>query len=109
MLPYLLLLFPVLIYAFVAFDRLVAAEYVIDRASWEADGSPAGFFWRSSECRWLRSDMARGRLCFRWLFRAPAWVLHSARCRMWLTHLRVSVLVWNLGVLGFFVYYLVSR
>jgi len=109
MFPYPLLLFPVLIYAFVAFDRLVRAEYEMDRTSWEADGSPAGFFWRSPECRWLRSDMARGRLCFRWLFRTPAWVSQSARSRMWLSHLRISVLAWNVGMVAFFIYYLMSR
>jgi hypothetical protein len=102
----LLPLIAVLFYAFVCFDRLVRAQYAQHRSSWEADGRPAGFFWRTKECTFLGSNMARIRLSFAWLFRTPAWVLGSSELLRTLTRHRIAALVWNAGLLIWFVVFL---
>jgi hypothetical protein len=89
-----------LLYAFVMFDRLVRAEYEHDRAAWEADGRPRGFFWRAPECTWFRSAWSINRLSLRWLFTTPAWVAQSPACRDWLRRLRACILVWNIFIFG---------
>ena len=35
---------PLIFYSFLMFDRLVKAEYEINRSAWEADGRPRGSF-----------------------------------------------------------------
>ena len=104
----LLLAFPVLIYAFVLLDGLIRTEYEVDRAAWEADGKPAGFFWRSPECTWWRSYMARNRIAFTWLFKTPSWVARAAHGRSQLGRLRIAVLVWNLAIVVGFAYWLLT-
>lgn len=104
-----LLALPVLIYAFVLLDRLIRAEYELDKAAWEADGRPAGFFWRSPECTWFRSYMARNRISFAWLFTTPPWAARAAHCRTWLSRLRIAVLAWNVAIVTLFIYFLFSR
>jgi hypothetical protein len=95
----------VLLYAFVLFDRLLRAEYELHRAVWEADGKPAGFFWRPAECGWfnLLSHLARLRLTMSWLFRTPLWVAESPALKACLIRHRLAVLIWNVGVLIWFV------
>jgi len=89
----------VLLYGFVAFDRLLRIEYKENRSTWEIDGKPVGFFWGPRECSWIRSGTARGRLSFIWLFRTPPWVSHSFTAVKALRHFRLAVLIWNVGVL----------
>ena len=101
-----LIAFPVLIYAFLLLDGLIRAEYELEKAAWEADGRPAGFFWRSPECTWFRSDMARNRIAFAWLFQTPPWVARAAHCRTRLRRLRIAVLAWNVTIVTLFVCYL---
>jgi hypothetical protein len=97
----------VLFYAFFTFDRLVKAEYENYRDEWVADGSPKGFFWRAPECTWLGSSFAMQRLSFAWLFKTPTWATQSAIYRGWLKQLRLSVLVWNVTVVGTFLWFLI--
>jgi hypothetical protein len=93
-----------LLYSFRMFDRIVRAEYEVNRAAWEADGKPRGFFWSAPECTFFRSDWARNRLSFVWLFKTPAWAVDSVDCQTWLTRFRACVLAWNfLAVFDFFV------
>jgi hypothetical protein len=89
----------VLVYGFISFDRLLRIEHEQNRPAWEVDGRPAGFFWRARECSWMRSDLARGRLAFVWLFRTPSWVSDSAASTVALRRFRLAVLMWNIGVL----------
>jgi hypothetical protein len=89
----------VLVYGFISFDRLLRIEHEQNRPAWEVDGRPAGFFWRARECSWMRSDLARGRLAFVWLFRTPSWVSDSAASTVALRRFRLAVLIWNIGVL----------
>jgi hypothetical protein len=96
----------VLLYAFVLFDRLLRAEYEQHRPAWETDGRPAGFFWRAQESGFFLSKLAVIRLSFAWLFRTPAWVASSPALVTMLRRHRYAVLVWNIGVLVWFVIFL---
>jgi len=95
----------VLLYAFVLFDRLLRSEYQQHREAWYADGRPAGFFWRAPECDFIMSHLARSRIAFTWLFSTPAWVEASPVFATQLRHQRWAVLVWNVGVLVWFVFF----
>jgi len=103
------LLVPVLFYAFFLFDRLVQAEYQEHREAWEADGRPAGFFWRPPESRFLACGPARTRLALALLFRTPGWIAASPALTTQLRWHRWLVLVWNVGILVAFVFFLRSR
>jgi hypothetical protein len=89
---------PLLLYSFLMFDRLVKAEYAMNRIDWEADGKPRGFFWNAPECTFFRSNLARNRLSFHWLFSTPLWAMASPECQTWLRRLRICVLAWNILV-----------
>ena len=103
----LVLLFPILIAAFVVFDQLVRLEYSAYRHSWEADGKPHGFFWVPVEAKnvdgWLMnlgSGYARRRCSFRWLFSTPEWMRRDEKALRLVFWLRVLVLTWNVGMTG---------
>jgi len=98
----------VLLYAFVLFDRLLRAEYEDQRQIWEADGRPRGYFWRPAECSAFDflGQFARVRLSIAWLFRTPSWIAESGPYKVSLRRHRVAVLVWNVGVLVWFVFFL---
>jgi hypothetical protein len=100
----------VLFYALRLFDRLIRAEYEQHRQIWETDGRPAGFFWRAEGCgRFdIISQFARTRLSLLWLFRTPSWVMETPTFRVWLRQHRWAVLVWNIGVLIWFVFFLIE-
>jgi hypothetical protein len=100
MLVILALAISALLYSFVIFDRLVRTEYAQDRAAWEANGRPHGFFWRAPECTMFRSAWATHRLSFVWLFKNPTWSASSATYRGWLKRLRMCVLAWNVAIFG---------
>jgi len=93
----------VLLYAFVLFDRLLRVQYEEHRSAWEADGRPAGFFWRAQECDFLKRYLSRARLAFAWLFRTPTWIERSSASAAMLSRHRFIVLIWNIGILIWFV------
>lgn len=102
-----LLLFPVLIAAFIVFDQLVRLEYSSYRKHWEADGRPYGFFWIPAESKiaggWLVSlggGFARSRCTFSWLFSTPEWMRRDEKALRLVFWLRVLVLSCNVGVAG---------
>jgi hypothetical protein len=92
----------------VLFDRLLRAEYEQHRPAWETDGRPAGFFWRAQECDFLFSKLAKMRLTLVWLFRTPAWVEMSPVLVTVLRRHRIAVLIWNIGVLIWFFFFLMN-
>ena len=95
----------VLLYGFISFDRLLRLEHDQNYAAWDQDGRPAGFFWRTRECSWISSYVARNRLSFRWLFRTPVWISDSPACARALRQFRLAVLIWNTGVVLWAVIY----
>jgi hypothetical protein len=96
----------VLLYGFALFDRLLRAEYEQHRPVWEKNGKPAGFFWHARECSVITSHLARIRLSFAWLFWTPLWITDSPLLVTMLRRYRFAVLVWNIGIVAWFVIFL---
>ncbi len=100
-----LVLFPVLIAAFIVFDKLVWLEYFSYRSNWEKDGKPHGFFWVPPESRcaggWLvrfGSSAAQRRKSIGWVFVTPEWMRGDPQALRLVFWLRVLVLTWNVGL-----------
>ncbi len=101
-LPFLLLLLlsPVLIGAFLIFDRLVRLEYREYNGEWENDGKPIGFFWKPPGAMEDMLAIARTKLCFQWLFKSPHWMLQNPQAMSLVKWLRICVAIWNIGGLA---------
>jgi|SRR5712692_7685773 len=95
-------LFTVLISAFYFLDRLIRHEYQFHRDAWERDGRPVGYFFRPLEARWFRSGFAFQGCAFGWLFYTPQWTRDDSAARTVLSRWRWCVLVWNIGIIIFF-------
>lgn len=95
----LLILLPLLLACFFAFDRVVRLEYASYRSAWEPDGRPRGFFWRPSESTLFGSYFARQRFSLTWLFSTPTWAQHDQSASRLLKRLRRLVLAWNLAII----------
>ena len=102
-----LVLFPVLIAAFIIFDKLVLLEYVEHRSTWHEDGKPHGFFWVPPEARFAGGLLARfgssaalQRKSFAWLFSTPEWMRRDKRALRLVRWFRVLVFSWNVGIGG---------
>jgi hypothetical protein len=91
------------IYCIWLFDQLVRWEYEHHRAQWEKDGKPKGICWRAEGRPMWEGDFAKLRVFFFWAFNTPAWAKASPCCRRWLQHFRITVLVWNAGMLSILV------
>jgi hypothetical protein len=98
----LVMLIAVLFGAFYFLDRLIRYEYQFHREAWERDGRPVGFFFRPPETSWLHSSFAFQRCEFAWLFRTPQWTRADSAARTLLSRLRWCVLVWNIGIIIYF-------
>jgi hypothetical protein len=94
---------PIVFYSFMVFDRLVRAQYEGHREAWIASGRPRGFFWSAPECSWLGSAYALHRASVSWLFKTPSWAASSSIYLRWLRRFRLSVLLWNVIVMGTFI------
>ncbi len=95
-------LLTILIRAFRKFDRLVQIEYQRDRQLWIMDGEPCGFFWKPPGYSHLGSTQARQRLSLVWVFKTPPWAQNDPAALNLLKELRFSFLVWNLGIIIWF-------
>ena len=105
---YLAVLFLVGLTAFWMFDKLVRSEYASHREDWEQDGKPSGFFFHPPETQTPGSWLAFQRCTFVWLFKTPEWMRQDERTLRWVFWLRVSVLTWNLGVLGWLFHFILA-
>ena len=92
----------VLFSSFYFLDRLIRYEYQFHREAWERDGRPVGYLFRPLEASWFRSGLAFHRCAFGWLFYTPQWVRDDSAARALLSRLRWCVLVWNIGIIIFF-------
>ena len=104
---FLIILIPVVIAAFIVFDKLVRLQYSSYRRNWESDGKPRGIFWVPAEAKpgsgWLSdfgSTFALNRCMFGWLFFTPEWMRRDERALRLVFWLRVLVVTWNLGIVG---------
>jgi hypothetical protein len=100
---FLLALVAVLIGAFYFVDVLVRHEYQFHRTVWEQDGRPTGYLFCPLEATLVRSRLAFGRLSMAWLFWTPEWMRDDSAARKLVSRLRWCVLVWNIGLIIFFV------
>ena len=89
----------VLITASLTFDRLVRTEYETDRAAWNDDGKPRGFFWQAPECTYFGTAWATNRLLFTWLFKTPEWAAPDPALRAAFRKYRYGVLMWNVMII----------
>jgi hypothetical protein len=97
-----------LISAFYFLDRLIRHEYQFYRDAWEQDGKPTGYIFRPPEATWLGSGFAFQRVAFGWLFSTPPWTRNDSTAKRLLSRLRWCVLIWNVGIIIFFVLLLAS-
>ncbi len=102
-----LVLFPILIAAFIVFDKLIWLEYFEYKRNWEEDGKPHGFFRVPPEAQFaggllarFGSSAAQQRKSFAWLFSTPNWIRHDPRARRLVFWFRVLVLSWNVGLVS---------
>jgi len=96
---------PVLLSAFIAFDVLIRRMYRDHRDQWESLGRPHGMMWHATETNRFsfKSDFARKKLQFTWLFRTPEWVKCDISATRWIWWLRFAVFFWNAGIIGVFI------
>jgi hypothetical protein len=78
---------------FALFDYLVRWEFRHHRDAWEADGRPAGFFWRPFSTGEL-IPVTRSQVGFDWFFRTPTWVRENSTCRRVLLFYRLLLGTW---------------
>jgi hypothetical protein len=105
---FLIILVAFLISAFYFLDRLIRHEYQFYRDAWERDGKPVGYLFRPPEATWFRSGFAFQRVAFGWLFSTPPWTHGDSTAKRLLSRSRWCVLVWNVGIITFFVLLLAS-
>ncbi len=92
-----------LLFAFFNFDVLVKIEHRKYRDEWNFDGKPRGFFWRPVESTWFSSSIAAQKLSLRLLFKTPNWVHNDIEAMSRLKRLRLSVLIFNVGIVVWFI------
>ena len=93
-----LVLLPLLLARFLAFDRVVRLEYALHRSAWESDGRPRGFFWCPAEATALKTYLAQQRLSLTWLFSTPHWARQDPSASRFLKYLRRLMLAWNVSM-----------
>lgn len=86
---------PILIGTFLAYDRLVWIEYTHHRDAWERDGRPKGYYFVPKES----PRFATSWYWFVWPFVAPKWISDADGSRTWLWILRGGVAGWNVIML----------
>jgi ferric iron reductase protein FhuF len=91
-------LIPILLLAFLNFDKLVKIEYEKFKTNWIDDGKPRGFFWKPTESNWFSSSFAMQQLAMYWLFKTPDWINNELKAKEALQKLRIYVLIWNIGM-----------
>ncbi len=100
-----IVLLPFPFIAFFTFDRLMQHFYAAYRSEWKRLGQPHGFLWRPPEPNigsglpMFRSSMAWLRTVFSWLFIPPPSLQNDNQAAPLLRRLRLSVLIWNAGML----------
>jgi hypothetical protein len=87
---------PVLVAAFLAFQRLVTIQRDRHTDVWNRDGSPMLF-------RSFLSGIAAQRCMLVWVFRTPTWVEADTDSRAQLRRMRIAVAIWNFAVVPLFI------
>ena len=85
--------------AFSSVNQLVRLERTEFREAWGNDGLPRGFTWHGLH---YRPDLATMMCFWQWLFVTPSWAKHSHQALSLLWRLRLTTLVWNIGLIFLF-------
>ena len=92
---------------FIIIDILIRKEYRENYDLWIRDGKPFGVFWVPKESRGFflpkfRSQMARGRILFSWLFSTPLWMKYDKKALLLIKIYRIislgALISWGLAL-----------
>jgi hypothetical protein len=95
-----LLLLPALLNSFRTFNRLVTLQQQEFTPQWVQAKCPSRWFDRTGNNRSFEGARAKYIYTLKWFFRTPAWARQNAHAMRLLWHYRLSMLVWNAGMLA---------
>jgi len=99
----LLLLWAVLLWAFVSFFHLVKMEIKHFPDEWKKDGQPFGAYLnRAGTHSYFRSGIASNWKMMQWLVKTPSWVHQSKRAASLLWQYRVLSWLYTSGIIFWF-------
>lgn len=95
-----ILLIPILIWAFNTFDNLMKLEYEKFHQQWLKDGQPSGLYWRPAGYRpSINGGLATQKSMLTLLFKKPEWIASSDQACGLLKKYRILVLTWNISII----------
>ena len=89
-----LLFVPVVIAAFVIYDRIIQLEATRYPAAWQQDGQPGGIFRSPPHAK----RATRSSPFFSWLFKTPGWARDDQQLRHLFWSFRILVIIWNIAI-----------
>jgi len=97
------LLVPILIWAFNIFDNLIKLEFESFHQQWIADGRPSGLYWRPTDYQpSFKSGIATQKSMLVLLFCRLEWVASSDYASRLQRKYRILVLTWNVCLILWF-------
>jgi hypothetical protein len=94
-----LLFVPVVITAFVIYDRIIHLEATRYPAAWQQDGQPGGFFRSPPHAK----RETRSSPFLSWLFKTPGWARDDQQIHRLFWSFRILVIIWNIAILSIFI------
>ena len=85
---------PVVIAAFVIYDRIIHLEATRYPAAWHQDGQPGGIFRSPPHT----NRATRSAPFFSWLFKTPGWARDDQQLRRLFWSFRILVIIWNIAI-----------
>ena len=87
---------PVVIAAFVIYDRIIHLEATRYPAAWQQYGQPGGIFRSPPHAK----RETRASPFFSWLFTTPRWARDDPHIRRLFWSFRILVFIWNIAILS---------
>ena len=87
---------PVVIAAFVIYDRIIQLEATRYPAAWQQDGQPGGIFRSPPHAK----RETRASPFFSWLFTTPSWARDDPHIRRLFWSFRILVFIWIMAILS---------
>jgi len=85
---------PVVIAAFVIYDRIIHLEATRYPAAWQQDGQPGGIFRSPPHAK----RATRSSPFFSWLFKTPGWARDDQQLRRLFWSFPILVIIWNIAI-----------
>jgi hypothetical protein len=89
-----LLFVPLVIVAFLIYDRIIQLEATRFPAAWQQDGQPGGIFRSPPHAK----RETRSSAFFSWLFKTPSWARDDQQIRRLFWSFRILVIIWNIAI-----------